>query len=86
MALLSCGQTYLYEKPFYGMLLTRTRKRNFLQLGSDFILAVFTATLGTDRFVASNEANVSLSLTHRRYMKTLNGLPVASINLTSSEE
>jgi len=41
MASLSCGQTYLYEKRFYDMILIRTTQRNFLQLGSDFIMATF---------------------------------------------
>jgi hypothetical protein len=43
MPLLQCGQTYFYEKRVYGMMLIRTRQRVFLQLGSDFIMAVFNS-------------------------------------------
>jgi hypothetical protein len=66
------------------MILIRTKRESSGNWDQTSSWPLFTATIGTDRFVASNEASVFLS--HRRYMKTFNRLPVALINLTSSVE
>jgi hypothetical protein len=57
-ALLPFGSTYLCERTFSAMALTKIRQRNFLQLEPDLIIVVSTIPPRIDKSMSTRQAQI----------------------------